>query len=251
MAWQDSSYNELNRGAFGRLAYTAGPVTIGVPPDSEHQYSGYWSAYYDTTAATVRVQPVERPDADVPSPETGASCPYFHSVGSPRQVTNLSAAFDNYGQFIFAIQDNSTSPPTIRVAGSGGAYEMSWAGYNPVVFNGVEMLTGHYATGTAFTSVYSGAVGCLYTDATNSRLYARWLIDAYTERHDFTLGGTTGYFLWLAGGVPATFSTTPLYTAPAIEPYEWDAEDAYMQIGLDTAAYEHEVRRLSGMSSLG
>jgi hypothetical protein len=246
MGWEDTSYNELNRGALGRLAYSAGPVAIGTAPTPANLFSGYWSAFYDAAANTVRVQPISNVDVDVSNPYAGTSYPYFPTLQNPNRATNLSLAFDNRGDLIFGIQDNATTPPTIRVAGSGGGITANWTGYNPMVFNGVEMTTGHYASGF-YSNAISGAVGCLYTDAANTRLYARYLADNFAQEYTFTLGGTTGYFLWLAGGMPAVFGRT-FNSGDPIALYEWAVEDALAQVGFDLVAYEYAVWRLTGIS---
>jgi hypothetical protein len=251
MSWDNTRYDEVSIGAFGRVAYTTGPATIGVPPSAAAPYSTYYSAYYDTAVGTVHVQTVSAYGEEVLQPNTGTSYPYFGAISDPRNATNLSVAFDNQGQLLFGIQDNSTNPPTVRIAGSGGSYTRSWAGYKPIVFNGVEMFTGRYATGD-YSAMHSGVVGCIYTDSADSQLYARYLADGYSREYTFTLGGTTGQMMWLAGGFPALFSTTaPYLDDDAIEPYEMDTESAMDAIGYDTVAFEELGRHLSGLMVTG
>lgn len=104
------------------------------------------------------------------------------------RITNVTAALDNTSTLVMGYQDNGDSnvgyldKPQIIIGYTTGTRITGWRGWNPTLFNNVQ-INYPYKIPSVLTGIFTtGLVGCYYTNEDGSNLYVRYQNDNfYTE----------------------------------------------------------------------
>ena len=120
----------------------------------------------------------------------GFASGYFNSNNTLSQdknrISNVTACFDNQSVLVLGYQDNGdsnvgyTNKPYINIGYSGGARLTGWRGWNPELFNNVQVNYPYSMPNVVTGQFFTGLVGCYYTDQVGGNLYARYQNDNFS-----------------------------------------------------------------------
>jgi hypothetical protein len=170
---------------------------------TETVFTGQAALWFDQSKNNFQIKRISDENAisyiGMPSDfATGYFSPSATLSQSKDRITNVTAALDNTSTLVMGYQDNGdsnvgyTNKPYINIGYSGGAKLTGWRGWNPELFNNVQVNT-PFKTPSQYTGTFfTGLVGCYYTDQLGSNLYVRYLNDNFFTEYLVNSGLSLG-----------------------------------------------------------
>lgn len=176
------------------ISYCDGP-NIPRPTGlfSGEYYSGRYAIWINNNGAIIK-KPLQNYNEVVIRNFTGTILDYIPGIINENSHTffsNLTSCFDNKSQPVLGLMDNRSSPK-ILVVYNTGLTTATWSGYNPVVYNTLNVNYPLRSPSPLYPTFQTGVIACYYTDILGINLFGRYSFDNFTTEYPINSGLNTG-----------------------------------------------------------
>jgi hypothetical protein len=177
-----------------KITYTPGPTGNFNRLTTGNAFEGQYAVWYEQNTNLFKLKAIsgENEIAYVGMPG-GLTSGYFSPSNTLSQdknrISNVTACFDNQSVLVLGYQDNGDTNvgyinrPFINIGYSGGARLTGWQGWNPELFNNVQVNYPHAIPNILTGRFFTGLVGCYYTNKLGNNLYVRYQNDNFSTEY--------------------------------------------------------------------